>query len=289
MMWIRIIESIWFEKGGEMSKVQVLITTMHQKDFSKYIEMNLQTDAVIANQADRKSVEEIQINNSKVKLITTTTRGLSKNRNIAIDNIFDNSQYIMFSDDDLQFHNGYESIIEREFEQNPMADAIKFNLNCISKRQLSMKPITQFKKVGRKEVTSFGVCGLVIKKDVLLSKALKFNERFGSGTENYCGEDTVFYQNFFKKKISLYVSPEYIADIDQSETSWFEGYNENFFTVGGMVINECYPVLSFILVLRSAVKAYKRGKTDLSLLEIAKCYYKGLFKNISERKIKSVE
>ncbi len=289
MMLKRIIGSIWFEKGEYMSKVQVLVTTMHQKDFSKYIEMNLQTDAVIANQADSEFVEEIEINNSKVRLVTTTTRGLSKNRNIAIDNISNDSQYIIFSDDDLKFYDGYESVVAKEFEQNPMADAIKFNLNCISKRQLSMKPITKLKKAFRREVTSFGVCGLAIKKEVLLSKGLRFNERFGSGTDNYCGEDTVFYQRLFKKKISLYVSPEYIADIDQSNTSWFDGYNERFFTVGGMVINECYPVLSFALVLRSAIKAYKRGKTDLSFSEILKCYYKGIFKNISERKIKCVK
>ncbi len=267
-----------------MSKVQVLVTTMHQEDFSKYNEMNLQTDAVIANQAECESFEEKQINNSNVKLVTTTSRGLSKNRNIAISNISNDAQYIIFSDDDLKFHDGYESMIENEFEQNPTADAIKFNLNCTSERQLSMKPITKFKKVGRKEVTSFGVCGLVIKKDVLLNKGLKFNERFGTGTDNYCGEDTVFYQSLFKKNISLYVSPKYIADIDQSHTSWCEGHNEKFFTVSGMVINECYPILSFALVLRSAIKIYKRGESGLSLLEIVKCYYKGVFRNIAKNK-----
>ena len=38
-------------------KLEVLVTTMHQKDISKYISMNLQTDAVIANQADRENFE----------------------------------------------------------------------------------------------------------------------------------------------------------------------------------------------------------------------------------------
>lgn len=272
-----------------MSRIQVLVTTMHQKDHSKYIEMNLQTDAVIANQADYESVEETEINNSKVRLVTTKTRGTSKNRNIAISNIFDKAEYIMFSDDDLTFHNDYESIITKEFEKHSDADAIKFNLNCISERKLSMKPIEKFKKATRRQVTSYGVLGLAIKKSVLLGKSLKFNERFGPGTENYCGEDSIFLQKIFKKRINLYISPKYIADIDQSDSSWFEGYNEKFFTVGGMVINECYPILSFALVLRSAIKAYKRGRTDLSLLEIIKCYYRGIFKNISERKIKSVE
>lgn len=272
-----------------MSKVQVLVTTMHQKDFSKYVEMNLQTDAVIANQADNEFIKEAQINNSKVKLVTTSTRGTSKNRNIAISNMFDEAEYIMFSDDDLMFHDGYESIILEEFDRYPMADAIKFNLNCISKRKLAMGTIQKFRKAKRRQLSSYGVWGLVIKKDVLLDRNLCFNERFGPGTKNYCGEDSIFLQKMIKKGISLYVSPKYIADIDQSDSSWCEGWNEKFFTVGGMVIHECYPILSFVLVLRSAIRAYKRGKTELSFLEILKCYYKGIFKNISERKIKCVE
>ena len=181
-----------------MSRVHVLVTTMHQKDFSKYNEMNLQTDAVIANQADSEFFEETKISNCNVKLVTTTTRGLSKNRNIAIEHISDDAEYIMFSDDDLKFHDGYESIILKEFEENPEADAIKFNLNCVSKRKISMGVITELKKASRRQVTSYGVWGLVIRKDVLIEKALKFNERFGTGTDNYCGEDTVFYQNLFK-------------------------------------------------------------------------------------------
>lgn len=272
-----------------MSKIQVLVTTMHQKDFSKYSEMNLQTDAVIANQADSEFIEESQINNSKVILVTTITRGTSRNRNIAIGHISDDAQYIMFSDDDVKFHDGYESIILKEFEKHPEADAIKFNINCISERKLAMKPIEEFKKAKRRQITSYGVLGLVIKKDVFLDSSLVFDERFGPGTENYCGEDSIFLQKMIKKGINLYVSPKFIADIDQSETSWFEGYTEKFFIVGGMVINECYPILSLALVLRSAIKADKRGKTELSFLNILRCYYKGVFKNISERKIKCVE
>lgn len=266
-----------------MSKLEVLVTTMHQSDFSKYTEMNLQTDAILANQADDNFTEENVINSSRVRLVTTSTRGLSKNRNIAIENISEDTELIMFSDDDLVFCDGYENIILDEFSRHPEADAIKFNLNCISERKLSMRPIEKFKKVGRREVTSFGVCAMVVRKNVLIENDLKFNERFGSGTKNYCGEDSIFLQEMFKNKVSFYVSPRYIADIDQSMTSWFEGYTEQYFTVSGMIINECYPVLSFILVLRSAIKAHRRGNTKLSLLQIIKCYYKGILKNIKEK------
>jgi len=267
-----------------MSKIEVLVTTMHQRDFSKYTEMNLQTDAVLANQADDNFTEEKIINDSKVKLVTTDTRGLSKNRNIAIENISDDAEFVLFLDDDLKLYDGYEEIILDEFKKHPEAQVIKFNINCVSERKISMQPITKFEKATRKGVTSYGVCGLVIKKNELLNNNLRFNERFGTGTPNYCGEDSIFLQELFKNGVSLYSSPIYIADIDQSNSSWFEGNTEKKFIVSGMIINECYPVLSYLLVLRSAVKAYKRGDTELSLLQIIKCYYKGIFKNIQEKK-----
>ena len=266
-----------------MSRLEVLVTTMYQNDYSKYIEMNLQTDAVLANQADDNFTEQKTVNNCRVKLVTTNTRGLSKNRNIAIENISNDVEVVMFADDDLVFHNGYEEIVLKEFDTHPEADAIKFNLNCISKRKISMRPIKKFKKVGRNEVTSYGVCAMAIRKEVIVNKNLKFNERFGTGTPNYCGEDSIFLQEMFKKRISIFVSPLYIADIDQSASSWFEGCTEKKYTVSGMIINECYPVLSYLLVLRSAIKAYIRGNTKLTLLQIIKCYYKGIFKNIKER------
>lgn len=266
-----------------MSKLEVLVTTMYQSDFSKYEKMNLQTDAVLANQADDNYAEEKIINGSKVRLVTTNERGTSKNRNTAIANISDDAEFVMFSDDDLIFYNNYEDIILKEFEKHPEANAIKFNLNSISKRKISMKPITDFKRVSRLEVTSYGVWAMVIRKDVLLKKDLKFNERFGPGTQNYCGEDSIFLQEMFKKRISLFVSPQYVADIDQSKTSWFEGFTEKYFIVSGMIINECYPILSFLLALRSAIKSHIRGNTKLSFLQIVKCYYKGIFKNIKEK------
>lgn len=266
-----------------MSKLEVLVTTMYQSDFSKYEKMNLQTDAVLANQADDNYAEEKIINGSKVRLVTTSTRGLSKNRNIAMENISDEAEIIMFADDDLVFCDGYEEIILKEFESHPEADAIKFNLNCVSERKLSMSHIKKFKRVTRREVTSYGVCAMAVRKKILSEKGLKFNERFGSGTENYCGEDSIFLQEVFKKRISLFVSPIYIADIDQSESTWNEGYTQKYFTVSGMIINECYPILSLLLVIRSAIKASKRGKRNLSFFEILKFYYKGVFKNIKEK------
>ena len=42
-----------------MSELQVLVATMHQRDFSLVEKMNIRCDAVIANQADRSSFDAL--------------------------------------------------------------------------------------------------------------------------------------------------------------------------------------------------------------------------------------
>lgn len=266
-------------------KIEVLVTTMHQRDYTKYYDMNLKTDAVIANQADRNETLETVIDGNHVKLVTTDMRGLSKNRNIALENSVKDTDVIIFSDDDLCFHNDYEQIVIEEFKKNPLADAIKFNINCVSERKIAMNPISELHRVSRREVTSWGVLGLAIKKDRLIKKNLTFNERFGTGTENFCGEDSIFLQELFKKGLKVFASPKYIADIDQSDSSWFEGYNEKYFITSGMIISEIYPILSYLLVIRSAYKFSKRKNCTFKFSKILKLYYKGVFKNRRERKI----
>ncbi len=258
-------------------RLEILVTTMHQQDAGKYQSMNLQTDAVIANQADRNETLEEWIDGKHVKLVTTNTRGTSKNRNIALEHA--EADLLMFSDDDLTFYDGYEQIVLSEFEKHPEADAIRFNVRQIAGRETTIRPITEFHAATRRNVTQYGMMGIAIKKDMFEKHGLRFDENFGPGTENSCGEDTIFLQEMLKKKVKLYLSPETIADIDQTESTWFEGYeNEKYFITSGKVIARAYPILSYGLVIRSAVKCVKNKKSKLPFMTILKAYYKGVIR-----------
>ena len=256
----------------------MLVTTMHQTDMRKYKEMNLQTNAVIANQTDSYSYQEKQIEHSIVRMISTHTRGLSRNRNIAL--ALSSSEFILFADDDLRFIDGYADIIEKEFLEHPEAEAIKFNLYDISeKRKISMKPIQKFEKGTVLNMGSSGVWGIVIKKDILIRSNLKFNEEFGTGTELYCGEDTIFIVEMLRKKVKLYRSPKVIAGIDQSDSSWFEGHNDRYFEVSGRFFSVLYPKIASLLAVRSAFRFSRRSDCDMSFLKILKCYLRGIHSN----------
>ena len=265
-------------------KLQVLVTTMYQSDLNIYSKMNLQTDAVIANQGDRNDYLEEVINENIVQLVSTKTRGLSRNRNIALAHASQSADLILFSDDDLVFGNDYEKLIIEEFEKHPYAEAMKFNLHDLSEtKKISMKRIKSFERCTRRNMSSSGMCGVVIKTQALKRIGLHFHDNFGTGTENYCGEDTIFLQTLINKKVKFYRSPVDIAGIDQTESTWFEGFDEKYFTVTGKVLATIYPRLAILIALRSAYRFSKNKRCDLKFFKIFK-YYRNGIKAIKRKK-----
>lgn len=266
-----------------MSKLQILVTSMHQTDMTLVKKMNICSDVLIANQADSFRYSEEMNNEHRFEMVTTSTRGLSRNRNIAISCSSNHAAFILFLDDDLVLHDGYEAVIEEEFLAHPEVDAIKFNIMSKGSRSISMRPIKKFRKATAWSISSSGVCGLVIRRSVLLDKNLRFNENFGAGTERYCGEDSIFLQEMLKKKVKLYLSPKYVADIYQEASTWFVGYDEKYFMVAGMVLAHMYPVLARIIGIRSAYRFSKRKDCNMRFLEILKCYHKGITTELHRR------
>ncbi len=258
-------------------KLQVLVTTMYQTDLSKATQMNITGHVLLANQADRYDYDRQEHNGRVVEMITTPGRGLSKNRNTAIECSAEDTVYILFADDDLIFQDGYEKLVLDEFARHPEAEAIKFNLYDLSSvRTISMKPIDRFRKATRRSVTSSGVCGLVIRRDVLIKQNIRFNEYFGTGTEHYCGEDTIFLQEILNKKVRFYLSPVEIAGIDQTNSSWFQGYDEKYFKTTGMVFAAIHPRVAKLLAVRSAYRFSRRKNCDMIFSKILSYYWQGI-------------
>lgn len=257
--------------------IEVLIATMHQFSNSKYNEMNLNTSAVLANQADCFEVAEEYLGKSHLKRITTPFRGASRNRNTAIEYIDDETDVILFADDDMIMVDDYEKIINNEFLCHPEAEAIHFSLEEISKvRAITLNKPTQFRKATRLNTGSWGVCGLAIKCNKLRAANVRFNENFGPGTVHDHGEDTIFIQQLLKSGVKTYMSPTVIANIDQSQSSWFIGYTTKYFEVGGRVLANIYPCLCYLIALRSALKFNGNPRCKMPFVNILHCYINGI-------------
>ena len=134
------------------------------------------------------------------------------------------------------------------FKKYPDADGVKFYCQSTTpERQLSYKKPEDWKKAGRMDLTSAGVHGFALKREFLEKNNIYFNEDIGPGREIYCGEDPEFIVELFKHKANIYLSPQLISYVDQSDSSWFKGFDdEQYFISVGYVYATIYGKLAFV-------------------------------------------
>lgn len=230
-----------------MSNVQVLVACMHQTDDSLYREMNLHTDAILANQCDEYSYRTYtEVDGSKVELISTTDRGVGRNRNKALMNA--SGKFLLCSDQDMVYVDGYEKIIEDAFAMCPKADIIVFNLEYLNRFTPARKEDKKFKKVHLWNCMRYGTARVAMRKGAIDKACLSFSTLYGGGSKYSAGEDSLFIRDALRKGLKMYASPIVIAQVKQEESSWFNGYTDKFFIDKGILVANAFPLMKHILV-----------------------------------------
>ena len=256
-----------------MSKVEVLVACINQADDALYKVMNLQTDAILANQAKEFSYREyLQENGRVAKLITTPDRGVGKNRNKAL--LFASAEYILCADQDMIYEDGYEATVLEAFERCPKADAIVFNLTYLNRFSKGRKAGRRIKKVHIYNSLRYGAARIAIRRTALEKATLSFSHLYGGGAKYSAGEDTLFIRDAFRKGLKIYYYPTAIAKVKQEESTWFKGYTDKFFIDKGVLLANAFPFMKFFLVYYFAYRMRKLSK-DYSFRKICKLMKKG--------------
>lgn len=255
--------------------VEVLAITMKAQDFSLVESMNITGNVIIANQTDHFDYITHNTENGTAILVSTKTKGASLNRNIALS--LATKDIVVFCDDDVHFVDNYERIIINEFEKHPNADVIKFYCDSLNKdRPLSYKNPGHFKKATKASVLSAGVVLLAAKLKHLKTINIKFDETLGPGTENPNGEDSVFINDIIKSKSKFYLSPCKLGTVTQEGSSWFAGFNTQFFYTAGKIYKRIYGVLAYPVALRRAYRMSHSPECRLSFREIFSSLKRGI-------------
>lgn len=244
-------------------KIEVLVATTNQTDYRLIEKMNLQTDAIIANQSEEHSYQKINHKGKNIKFYSFAERGVGLNRNNALSR--SDADICIIADDDMKFTNGYENKIKRIFEENPTADVIILNLN---EKNSNRYKITKKFKVGYFNFMRFGAARFVFRRKSITKNGIFFNLHFGGGTEFSAGEDVLFLASCLKNNLNILAVPEYIAELsDDRESTWFEGYTDKFFIDKGVlyaaVSNKWAWLLALQYVLRRRTQ-YK-GKSPIKV------------------------
>lgn len=240
-------------------QLTLLISSLNKESEELVKKMNLASDAVLVNQCDEDKEYENKIADKKIKVINSNTRGVGVNRNLCIDNSF--GDIVLFSDDDIEYEEGYEDRILKEFEAHPEADMIMFNVHVCEERRTYINE--GFKKLGKYNIGRYPAYSMAIKRDVLIDKKLRFSELFGGGAKYSNGEDSLFLKDAYEKKVAMYASDVYIAKEEARPSTWFEGYNEKFFFDRGVLFAFLYKRSAWIWRLRFILVKKEMFKGDI--------------------------
>lgn len=255
-----------------MLKIEVLLSTMNQNDIKIVEKCNIKTDAVVINQCDINDYKIIE-DGKTIRMFSTTERGLSNSRNMALKNA--KGDICIICDDDVVYCNNYAEIVDQAFKEIPNADIIVFNIERISQdvRRIEEKLFTKVSKIP--PFKTYGSVHIAFKRESIQKKGLAFNTLFGTGSGMYnMGEDAVFFMDAHKSKLNCYVYPACFAKVYFDGSSWFEGYNEKYFYDVGAYLSEVYPKSKHLMKYYYPIRM--RALSELSRKAIIKSINAGV-------------
>lgn len=267
-----------------MRNITVLVSCMNQHDTTIISRLNLQTNAIIINQCDENSCQEIHFTNKNnvectATFINTTSRGLSNSRNLAIKSVKDSSCICLLCDEDEVLSDNYESLINEGYDYFPKADVIAFSIewNGFGKKY-SNKPYKL------SYIKALKVCSVQItfKIDSIKRNTIEFDPQMGSGTGNGAGEENKFMMDCLRKRIAMAYYPNCIASIINSgiPSQWFHGFDKQYFTNFGWAARRIHSnlLLSILYIFYYSLAKHSLYKSEVSFLNAITWMLKGLLR-----------
>lgn len=245
-------------------KPEILVSTMNltnEKDYNKLLkDMNITGNSVVINQCPDTSIEMKNITTGKNRLYSFNDKGLSKSRNMAINKSL--SPISLIADDDMRYVDDYEQIIIEAYNKYKDADIIAFYVS--SDNPNNVKPKLKEGRVSGLNTFKIQSVQLSFKNNVIKEKGLKFDENFGAGSKFFMGEENIFLSDCIRSRLKIYSYPVEIARLNNRESTWFKGYNEEYFQVKGACFYRINKLFWIILVLQFIIRKRKEYKKSIS-------------------------
>ena len=218
--------------------LEVLISCMNQQDMKIAEQTGIRTDTLIINQcpqseirnemkADQKTTGVQNQTHVNIRMLDTNTRGLSKSRNLAIQHAV--GDVCLLCDDDEQLDSSYEDTILKAYVALPDADIICFR---ISNQPSRLKQETQ--RLTKWTAMRIASWQITFRRESILKSRIRFDEKMGAGTGNGGGEEVKFLRDCIKAGLKAYYLPNSIGTVAQVESTWFQGFDRDFFYKRGI-------------------------------------------------------
>lgn len=261
-------------QGAEiLAKTEILLSCMFLSDSEEMIKRShITSDTVIINQCDEENYKEENICNALLRTFSVTDRGLTKSRNLAISK--SQADICIICDDDEIFNEGYEKAVSSAYDALPDADIIIFDMV-----DRPLKWGNSIKRLGYIDLMSVSSWQITFRREKLLASGVLFDENMGAGSGNGAEEEFRFLTQCRKAKLRIYHYPFRLASVAQTQSTWFKGFDEEFFVNRG---NTTRYIMGLPLsVLYAAYYAFAKRKqlSGMSMLRAFSYTVKGIKEN----------
>ena len=192
-------------------QLEVLISTMNRNSLEFLDAMFIHNDRsefkiLIINQTREDCIlESDQFN---IRVINSFEKGLSRSRNLALENAI--STIVLISDDDVVYENGFHNTILKAFNEKPDACLINFKAKNFEEKPYRSYPNSDLKHNSKtiKGVISWEIA---LNLNNLKKLNIKFDERFGLGSEFETAEEYLFAREVIVKNGMSYFYNAFIV------------------------------------------------------------------------------
>jgi len=182
-------------------------------------------------------------------------KGLSRSRNLGVS--IAKQDYIYLTDDDLILKQNFKEIISRVVEKNKNVDIFAFQVNGIEKEYKKYSDYLTSMKLSSVQ--------LVLKTEFVKENQLFYDERFGAGSEYGMGEENIFLFDALRKGAKIKYFPIEIAKVYVGDSSWFKGFDRNYFVNRGAIFYRMFGLTSDIFSLIFCIRKRKLYKDKFDI------------------------
>ena len=243
-------------------KLEVLLSVMNldENDLSK---MNITSKCTVINQCGKNGFHV----SKNFNIYDSKDTGLSNSRNLGLNKVTED--IVILCDDDVVYNSDYEEMIISEFESNPEADVVVFNIDSPNRRIRLNK---RNKKLNFFNILSFSSCRIAFRRKSIGN--ITFNTLFGAGAKYSSGEDSLFLVDCLNRGLKIYSSTKNIGLVKHLSSTWFRGYNEKYFFDKGALFTAINKRYRHLLILQYLLR-HRELFVDIKFFDAYKIMLKG--------------
>lgn len=213
--------------------IEILVATMHRDNFSFLGQMFPYTPfynykILVINQTTPD--KELISTYPSVRVINSFEKGLSKSRNLALQNAI--GTVCVITDDDVIFTDGFEVAVLQSFNKNADAALIAFRVKNDAGKPYRKYPAerkTQTTVIDRLLILSVE---MVVNSRIVNKLNIRFDEQFGLGAAFGMGEEAIFVKDLYTAGGKIALEPVTIVCHPHQDTHSRVSIAEKYYVQG---------------------------------------------------------